>query len=43
MSDLTIRPAYSKWPDYQRAFRDVVAGLTVFIWLESAGSWQAWQ
>ena len=28
MSDLTIRSAYSKWPDYQRRFRDVVAGLT---------------
>jgi hypothetical protein len=28
MSDLTIRPAYSKWPDYHRSLRDVVAGLT---------------
>lgn len=28
MSARTIRPAYSNWPDYQRAFRDVVAGLT---------------
>jgi hypothetical protein len=28
MTDLTIRPAYSKWPDYNRALRDVVAGLT---------------
>ena len=28
MSDLTIRPAYSKWPDYQRHLRDVVAVLT---------------
>ncbi len=28
MSDATIRPAYSKWPDYNRALRDVVAGLT---------------
>ncbi len=28
MSDLTIRPAYSKWPDYNRALRDVVATLT---------------
>lgn len=27
MSDLTIRPAYSKWPDYNRALRDVVARL----------------
>jgi hypothetical protein len=24
----TIRPAYSKWPDYNRALRDVVQGLT---------------
>lgn len=24
----TIRPAYSKWPDYNRRLRDVVAGLT---------------
>ena len=24
----TIRPAFSKWPDYNRRFRDVVAGLT---------------
>ena len=28
MSDLTIRPAYSKWPDYERRLRDVVAALT---------------
>jgi len=28
MSDLTIRPAFSRWPDYNRRFRDVVAGLT---------------
>jgi hypothetical protein len=28
MSNLTIRPAYSKWPDYHRALRDVVATLT---------------
>jgi uncharacterized damage-inducible protein DinB len=28
MSDTTIRPAYHKWPDYNRALRDVVAGLT---------------
>lgn len=28
MSDLTIRPAYSKWPDHNRALRDVVAALT---------------
>jgi uncharacterized damage-inducible protein DinB len=28
MSDLTIRPAYSKWPEYNRRLRDVVAALT---------------
>jgi hypothetical protein len=28
VSATTIRPAYSKWPDYQRRFRDVVAALT---------------
>ena len=28
MIDLTIRPAYSKWPDYDRALRDVVASMT---------------
>jgi hypothetical protein len=28
MSDLAIRPAYSKWPDYNRRLRDVVAALT---------------
>ena len=28
MSSPTIRPAYSKWPDYNRRFRDIVAGLT---------------
>ena len=28
MTDETIRPAYSKWPDYNRRLRDVVAGLT---------------
>jgi hypothetical protein len=29
MSSPTIRPAYSKWPEYNRRLRDVVAGLTV--------------
>ena len=29
MSELTIRTAYSKWPDYNRRLREVVAGLTV--------------
>jgi len=28
MSDASIRPAYSRWPDYDRALCDVVAGLT---------------
>jgi hypothetical protein len=28
MSDATIRPAFSKWPDYNRRLRDVVASLT---------------
>jgi DinB superfamily len=28
MNDATIRPAYSKWPDYNSALRDVIAGLT---------------
>ena len=28
MSNLTIRPAYSKWPQYNRRLRDVVVGMT---------------
>jgi DinB superfamily len=28
MTDLRIRPAYSKWPDYNRRLRDVVAAMT---------------
>ena len=28
MRDWSIRPAYSRWPDYHRALCDVVAGLT---------------
>src|SRR5215218_1344905 len=28
MTDPTIRPAFSNWPAYNRALRDVVAGLT---------------
>lgn len=28
MTDHAIRPAFSKWPDYNRALRDVVASLT---------------
>jgi uncharacterized damage-inducible protein DinB len=28
MTNATIRPAYSKWPEYNRRLRDVVAALT---------------
>jgi uncharacterized damage-inducible protein DinB len=28
MSTVTIRPAYSKWPDYNRRLRDIVAAMT---------------
>jgi len=28
MGNLTIRPAYSKWPDYNRRLREIVAGLS---------------
>ena len=28
MSNLTIRPAYSKWPEYNRRLGEVIAGLT---------------
>ena len=28
MSDATIRPAFSKWPDYNQRLRDVVAAMT---------------
>jgi hypothetical protein len=28
MSDVTIRPAFSRWPDYNRRLRDVVAAMT---------------
>jgi hypothetical protein len=28
VSTLTIRPAYSKWPEYNRRLRDVVAAMT---------------
>jgi hypothetical protein len=28
ISDLTIRPAFSKWPDYNRRLRDVVGAMT---------------
>jgi len=29
VSALTIRPAYSKWPEYNRRLRDVVAAMTL--------------
>ena len=29
VSTLTIRPAYSKWPEYNRRLRDVVAAMTL--------------
>jgi hypothetical protein len=28
MTDETIRPAYSRWPEYNRRLRDVVAAMT---------------
>ena len=28
MTNLSIRPAYSKWPDYNRALRGIVASMT---------------
>jgi hypothetical protein len=28
MSDMTIRPAYSMWPQYNRRLRDIVAAMT---------------
>jgi uncharacterized damage-inducible protein DinB len=44
MSDLAIRPAYSKWPDYNRRLRDVVAGLTEdqLAMEPSAERWPLW-
>ena len=29
MSEMTIRPAYSTWPEYNRRLRDLVAAMTV--------------
>ena len=44
MSDVTIRPAYSKWPDYQRRLRDVVEALTEqqLAIQPSADRWPLW-
>jgi hypothetical protein len=44
MSDLTIRPAYSKWPEYNRRLRDVVATLTAeqLAIQPSADRWPLW-
>jgi hypothetical protein len=44
MSDATIRPAYSKWPFYNRQLRDVVGGLTgeQLRLTASADRWPLW-
>jgi hypothetical protein len=44
MSSPTIRPAYSKWPDYNRALRDVVAAMTEeqLAIRPSPGRWPLW-
>ena len=44
MSDTAIRPAYSKWPEYNRSLRDVVAGLTAeqLALQPSPGRWPLW-
>ena len=44
MSDASIRPAYSRWPDYDRALCDVVAGLTdeQLAMTPSPGRWPMW-
>ena len=44
MGDMTIRPAYSKWPEYNRRLRDVVAGLTgAQLAIQPApGRWPLW-
>jgi uncharacterized damage-inducible protein DinB len=40
----TIRPAYAKWPDYNRRLRDVVAGLSgeQLALQAAAGGWPLW-
>ena len=44
MSDASIRPAYSRWPDYNRALWDVVAGLTdeQLAMIPSPDRWPMW-
>jgi hypothetical protein len=44
MSQITIRPAYSSWPRYHRAFRDAVAALTdeQLAIRPSAERWPLW-
>jgi hypothetical protein len=44
MGDMTIRPAYSKWPDHDRRLRDLVAGLTdAQLAIQPArGRWPLW-
>ena len=44
MSSPTIRPAYSKWPDYNRALRDIVAAMTEeqLAIRPSPGRWPLW-
>ena len=44
MASLTIRPAYSKWPDYNRRLRDVVGALTDehLAMQPTPGRWPLW-
>ncbi|MEA2630951.1 MAG: hypothetical protein QOE66_1170 [Chloroflexota bacterium] len=44
MTDTRIRPAYSKWPDYNRRLRDVVAAMTdeQLAIRPSAERWPLW-
>jgi hypothetical protein len=44
MTDGTIRPAYSRWPEYNRSLRDVVASMTEeqLAIRPSAERWPLW-
>jgi uncharacterized damage-inducible protein DinB len=44
MSDPSIRPAFSSWPDFQRRLRDVVAGMTdeQLAMTPSSERWPLW-
>ena len=44
MTDMTIRPAYSNWPRYNQAIRDVVRAMTVeqLALRPSPGRWPLW-